>query len=110
MVEIISLILATIFQICICYLTYSKELYNKWYFIPCGLFLSLMNSMVWLQTTRYLNDPKRLYIFSFAWDLMICSVYFLVPIFVAKIKLNRFELLGICIMVLGLLVMKIKTY
>ena len=108
MVEIISIILAAILHSGICFLTYNKELYNKWYFIPFGLFFSGLNSLVWLLTTRYFNDPKRLYIFSFAWDFIICSVYFLFPIFIAKIKLSRYELIGICIMALGLLVMKVK--
>ena len=108
MTEIISLSLVMIFQSFCCYLAFNKDLYDKWYFIPGGLLCSSAGSMVWLMTARIMNDPRRLYIFSFAWDLAICSVYFLLPVFVAKIRLNKYELIGICVMATGLMIMKIK--
>jgi len=108
MIEAAILVLASILVTCSCLLTFCKDLYDKWYFVPLGLLISIFTNILWFTTAKYFNDPRRTYIMSLGWDIVVCLIYFILPVIFCKIKLNKSELTGIIVMIIGLLIMKIK--
>lgn len=91
-----------------CYLSYEKWAQDKWWYLPVALFFGGMNMMLWFIATRIISNLKTIYIYSLIWDLIVVSVYFLLPIIAFQIKLNKFGIIGLMLMVIGFLLVKFE--
>lgn len=107
--EFFYIVLAIIFNSCNCLLSFQKNLYDKWYFIPLGVSFAICSNLTWFSAVKFLNDPKKIYIFSIMWDFVICVIYFLFPMIFCKINLQKYELIGLIIVLIGICIMKIHN-
>ncbi len=89
-----------------CYLSYEKWAQEKWWYLPIGMLTGCISNILWFLSTRMISDAKNIYIYSLFWDLVVISVYFLLPIIIFDIKLNKFGFIGLLLMLIGLLLVK----
>jgi len=108
MFQFITLILVGIICSLMCYISFDKSLHNKWWYIPAGLMLGILSNSIWILTTKYFGDEKKLYTFSLIWDILFVAIYYFLPLIFFDIKLEKHGYIGLLLMVIGILIIKIK--
>jgi hypothetical protein len=58
---------------------------------------------------RYLDNKQKIYIFSLLWDTVMVLVWYFIPILFFGVKIDRWILLGVLLMVLGLSIIKVRS-
>lgn len=95
-----------LYSIC-CYFTFDDRTRAKWWYVPSGVFLGIVCNTIWLFMTRSLDDKEKIYFYALFWDAMIVVVFYGMPILLFGVKLNKWGLLGLALMITGLTIMKI---
>ena len=108
MFQFITLTLVGIICSLMCYISFDKSLHNKWWYIPLALLLGLTSNSIWILTTKYFEDEKKLYAFSLIWDVLFVAIYYFLPLIFFDIKLGKNGYVGLILMIIGLLIIKIK--
>jgi hypothetical protein len=102
------LLIGIIHSIC-CYLTFHEKFYDRWWFIPIGLFIGLCSNGLWFLAAKTIGNKDQLYIFSMFWDCLIVGIYFLFPVLFFGIKLDKIGIVGLCFIVIGTLIIKSRS-
>lgn len=92
-----------------CCITFNKSHHDKWYYIPCGLLITLIINSIWYSSAKHFSDERKIYIFSLYWDFIVCSIYLFFPLIIMNTKLDKWCYVGIALMFLGILIIKIKS-
>lgn len=104
------MLLITFFVYCVCaYLSYSEEMRGKWWFVPVAVALGTVVSTIWFLTVRYLGDKQKIYVFSLFWDFVMMFVYYFLPVVWFGVKMDKWSLGGMVLMVTGLLIIKLRA-
>jgi hypothetical protein len=82
---------------------------EKWWFVPLSVGIGTIVSTIWVLTIRYLGDKQKIYVFSLFWDFVMMFVYYLLPVVWFGVKLDKWSVGGIMLMVLGLVVLKMRA-
>ncbi len=105
---LVLLLVAGIYCIC-SWLTYSEEMRNKWYFMPLAVVLGTVVSVIWFLMVKYLDDKQKIYVYSLCWDFMMMFVYYLYPVALLGVKLDKWSLVGLGMIVGGIAVIKLRS-
>ena len=89
-----------------CYFSYEKWAQDKWWYYCYAVFAGGMTNVLWFIATKIISDKKEIYLYSLAWDFFVVAVYFLLPVFLLDIKLNKIGIAGLFLMFLGFLLIK----
>jgi drug/metabolite transporter (DMT)-like permease len=109
MLSVIILAIITVLTMLSCCITFSKTWHDKWYYIPCGLALTVIINFIWYSSAKFLGDEKKIYLFSLYWDFIVCSIYLFFPLLLINAKIDKWQYLGIFLMFLGIIIIKIKS-
>ena len=109
MVELIVLFFALILSSASCYVSFNKNLHDKWFYIPVGITIAFITNFIWYNSTKWIGDEKKIYVFSLVWDFIVCLVYLFLPLIMFKIKLDKVSVFGLLLMLIGLIIIKIKN-
>lgn len=104
--QYIIFILAVIFFCFSAFICYNNEVRNSKYFIFLGLILGNLTSFLWFYLAKMLQEKEKIYFASVIWDVLLFLVFILIPIFFFEVKLNKYCILGLTMIVLGLLLFK----
>src|SRR5574343_606007 len=89
------------------YLTYTPSCRNQWWYYPVGMVTWGTASFLWLWTAKYLNDEKRIYVYSFFWDSLMCIICYGLPLIFFNVKVNFYGIIGVLLVILGLVFLKV---
>lgn len=107
--ELLSLFLATILFLLGCYLSYLSEYRQTTWFVWVGVFLGILTNFLWFYTIKCIDDKQKIYIFSLTWDAIMVFIYYGLPLIIFGVKLDKYSLLGLILLVTGIIVLKAKT-
>ena len=85
-----------------CYIIYSKQIDDKIWYMPLALFVAFLNNIIWFYSFKIIEGRKDAYIFSALQSVVLTTIYFLLPIVLFDLKLNKFEILGIMLIIAGI--------
>jgi len=89
-----------------CYFSYEKWAQGRWWYYFFAIAVGGGTNLLWFIATKILGDKKEIYLYSLVWDFFVVSVYFLLPVFLLDIKLNRIGIAGLVLMLIGFLMIK----
>lgn len=98
---------SVIYVIC-AYLTYKEEWRNESWYLPVCFFFGTVLVVIWYMVIKYIGDKDRIYFFSLCWDAVMVAVYYILPVLVFGVKLDRYGIGGLCLMIAGLALLKMK--
>lgn len=102
------LCIGVIHSLC-CYITFNEKYHERWWFIPIGLLLGLMSNGLWFLAAKTIGDKQNLYLFTFLWDSVVISIYFLLPLLFFSVKLEKMGFVGLFLIITGIILMKYKS-
>lgn len=88
------------------YITFQEEWRNSGTGLLAYACIAIATSIAWLLTARYIGDKNRIYFYSLCWDTMLVLVFYLTPILLFGVKLDRWGVAGITLMIAGLCLLK----
>lgn len=88
-------------------LDFALSLHKVWWFAYAKMGLSLLGSYVWVLTLWRIADKDKIYTFGLLWDVLVCTVSYLVPIVFFGITLDAKGIIGLLLMFAGLLLLKL---
>lgn len=91
------------------YLSYNDKMRDEWYYVPLCIFMGTIVSTIWFITCRYLDDKQRIYVYSLFWDLMMGGVYYFMPLLFFGVRIDRWSLFGLFMVVAGLTIIKVRA-
>lgn len=96
-----------------CYLTTCSMSYNEPfrrsdYFLPTTIAIGLLCSLIWNSMVKYIDDKSRIYYYSLVWDISTIFVYYLFPLFFLNVKLEKYGIIGIVMIIAGLITVKLN--
>jgi drug/metabolite transporter (DMT)-like permease len=109
MTQFVALFLIGIMYGFSAWLTYKESNRNSSWFIPALLAIGTVVNLVWAGMARYLDNKQKIYIFSLLWDTVMVLVWYFIPILFFGVKIDRWILLGVLLMVLGLSIIKVRS-
>jgi hypothetical protein len=101
-----SLALITVIYLICAYLTYHRDLHDKPWYMPVAIAFGTTTVVIWYYMIRHIGDRDRIYVYNMCWDTIMCGVYYLLPIFVFGVKLDRIGVFGLCLMIIGSVILK----
>lgn len=106
--EIIALIAIAVIYSVGCLLSYSEEYRRTSWFIWVGGLIGILINVIWFSLVKYLDDKQKIYIFGLIWDSIMMLIYYLLPMLVFGVKLNKISLFALSLIVCGMVILKIK--
>lgn len=97
-----------LYSLC-CWLTYSEGYRDKWWYLPLGIMLGATCNLMWLMMTKAIDDKDKIFIYALFWDAVIVAVFYGLPIFFFGVKLDKWGLLGVLMIVIGLTIIKVRS-
>jgi multidrug transporter EmrE-like cation transporter len=91
-----------------CYLSYEKWAQDKWWYLPVGMLTGCISNILWFLSAKIIGNHKEIYLYSLLWDFVVIGVYFVLPIILFDIKLNKFGIFGLILMLVGILLVKFE--
>lgn len=107
--EWIVLLFASLLYFARAYLTYTEEARKQWWFIPFAVGLGVITSIMWFSIVKWMDDKQRIYVYSLFWDTAIIAVYYLMPPLLFGVKMDRWALLGLALIVGGVVLIKTRN-
>ena len=93
------------------FVTFHEPVHKSRWFIPAYLTAGLACNIIWCVVTRYYLEGKdRIYSFSLMWDTVIVLVWYLIPLFAFGVKIDKWGVLGLALMILGLAIFKLRNH
>jgi multidrug transporter EmrE-like cation transporter len=109
MFEWLVLVVIGLLYVCSAYLSYNEEWRRTDWFWPVSVVLGLVISSVWFAMVKYLDDKQRIYVYSLCWDSLMCGTFYLVPLIFFGVKLDRWSVLGLILMIAGVMLIKVRS-
>lgn len=103
-----TLLLTAVIYTFSCYLAYHEEAKKYWWYIPLGVGLGLIASLIWFLVCKFVTDKNDLYLFNIFWDVVMAAAYYGVPILLFGVKLDRMSIVGVILILTGLIVLKCR--
>ena len=92
-----------------CYLTFNERYHERWWFIPIGLLFGMSSNGLWFLAAKTIGNKDNLYVFTLFWDGLVVAIYFLMPVLLFGVKLDKIGVLGLGLIVLGTVLIKWKS-
>lgn len=102
---LIIVAVAYIFQVRYSYSDFDK---TGWEFFAVNFGTSVFVSLIWYWVCRNL-DKEKLYVYSLTWDTMVTCLFYFAPILLCGMKIDRWGVVGMLMMIAGLAVIKFRT-
>ena len=67
-----------------------------------------ISNILWFLSAKIIGNHKEIYLYSLLWDFVVIGVYFILPIILFDIKLNKFGIFGLILMLVGILLVKFE--
>lgn len=91
-----------------CWVTYSDDAKQRWWYLPLGVSLGALVNLIWFYVCRVLPENNKIYVFNLMWDAVMVAVYYGLPLLFFGVKLDRVTMVGATLMLVGIFVMKLR--
>lgn len=108
MIEGGALAIAGCLYILVCWLGYNDEFRKTAYFVPVATAIAALVNLLWFTVLRTLDDRQKIYVFSMCWDAVIVGVYYSIPVLFLGVKLDRYGLIGVFLILCGVCLLKLR--
>ena len=71
--------------------------------------LSASLGLLWAFAIRYTQSKEDTYVLSLWWDVIVVAAYTVLPVVAFGVELNRWQAVGVALVVVGLIVVKGAT-
>jgi len=75
--------------------------------MPLALLVAFINNIFWFYSFKIIEGKKEIFIFSALQSVILTIIYFVLPILLFDLKLTKFELVGISMICIGMLLLKL---
>ena len=75
-------------------------------FFFASMTVGFFYSLLWYWSARLVADKSEYFLFVLVWDFVYIGVFYLTPILLFGVKLDKWGIIGMVCMIAGLLVMK----
>jgi hypothetical protein len=102
------LLLAGMVYFSYAYIAFSEH-FNKnsyTYFSLCML-IGVFYNLLWYWSTRITKDKEDFFVLVLMWDVVYMAVFYFVPVFLFDVKVDKWGIIGMITMVIGIFIMKI---
>ncbi len=104
---ILYFIIATIIYIFSAYMSHSPTIkLSSWYFIV-GIILANITNILWMILAKNTTDNSKVLLYGLVWDSIITFSFLLTPFLFFDIKLTMPQIIGVCLMVIGIILTKV---
>lgn len=79
---------------------------TAWYY-PVGIMAAIIANLIWLWISKLDSNPSSLAIKGLYWDSMLTITYMAVPLLFFGAKLNNYQISGLLLIFLGLVLTKL---
>jgi drug/metabolite transporter (DMT)-like permease len=90
----------------VAFMSYKNSFKLMWWFMPLGIFLSVLGSTLWMYVAKITIDANKLAILGLYWDSILTLTYIAVPILFFSARFNFNQTLGIVFIIIGILLTK----
>jgi hypothetical protein len=102
----LTFILAFVLYAASAYLSYHKEWKSSNFYFPLGIFVGLLITTLWFWLVKNMDDKNEIYFYSLVWDAIMIGVFYIVPIIVYGVNINKIGLIGLFLIICGLIIFK----
>lgn len=99
-------ILAFVLYSASAYLSYHEEWKTRNFYFPLGIFIGLCITTLWFWLVRYIDDKNKIYFYSLIWDTIMIGVFYITPIIIYGVSINKAGLFGLILIIAGLIIFK----
>ena len=87
-------------------LSFDDSFQTKWFYYPLGILLNAIGAGLWFYVAK-VTSGKETYLFAVMWDSMAALAFFGLPLLLFGVKLNTLNIIGLCLGLLGIILMKV---
>lgn len=91
------------------YVSFDDRPKGDWIFAATVMALSTIMSVCWYVLVYITDDKRDLYIYGLSWDLIMTAIFYLTPVLIANLSINRWSIVGLVMMFTGLMVLKFSS-
>jgi drug/metabolite transporter (DMT)-like permease len=106
--EWICLAVSTIVWSFGCWLSFSEESKQRWWYIPLGILCGMCTNFLWFLAMKYVPCKQKSYILTVCWEAAIVTIYFGAPLLFFGVKIDRWTAAAIALVVAGILMLKLR--
>lgn len=88
-------------------ISYNSKIKSLSYYYLIGIAFAIVSNFLWLYLAKREVDPSKLVILGLIWDTMLTLTYLVVPFLFYGAVLNKVQLVGLVLTVVGLVLVKI---
>ena len=109
--EWLSLFMVAVFSLLTCHLSYSEEWRRgpRWLYYGVGIAICILATGIWYAVIRHIDNRERIYVYNLLWDAIACVSFYFAPILFLGVKLDRWSMFGLLLIVAGLTIIKMRT-
>jgi len=71
------------------------------------LAINTIATVIYASMMRYVDTANRMYVYNVLWDVVMCGMYYLVPLACFGVQLDRYGVAGMTLVVLGSILLKL---
>jgi len=76
-------------------------------FFIATMIVGLLYNILWYWSIRMITEKNDFFLFVLLWDFIYISIFYFTPVLLFGVKMDKWGLIGISSMIVGLLIMKI---
>jgi hypothetical protein len=90
------------------YISYHDEWKTRNFYFPLGIFIGLCITTLWFWLIKDIDDKNTIYFYSLIWDAIMIGVFYITPIIIYNVNINKTGLIGLILIIIGLIIFKIS--
>lgn len=106
--EWIYFLIAAIIYLFASWMTYSDSAKQAAWYIPVGIFVGAVLSCLWYLAARLITVKEKMVAYSMAWDSMMMTIYYLMPLIFFGARLNAWGYFAMFMILSGIVILKMK--
>lgn len=107
--EWLLLVICQILYVLGCWLTFGNEVKDRWWYVPCGALLGVLTNICWYVAAQMVTSKEDMYFLSVIWEGLLIAIYFLMPVLFMGVRLDKYGIIGLCLMAAGAILLKVRT-
>ncbi len=106
--EVVVLVIISIVYAIGCAFTYNEKFRQSDWFVLIGVAIGVTINALWFYAVKCLDDKDRIYTFGLIWDSIMMITYYLLPILMFGVKLDKVTIIALLLIVIGMVLLKVK--
>jgi len=106
--QCLFLLMAALIYFMYAYLAFDERLPKEGLsFFIATMVVGLFYNLLWYWSVRMITEKNEYFLFVLLWDFVYISVFYFTPVLLFGAKMDKWGVIGVSSMIVGLLIMKI---